>query len=79
MRKILLFALFCAQWFAVVKAEAPDEESDQTLENLLPESASDISIYRWALLDGKDETKTSYMPQRFYELLTPPRESGTPC
>ena len=28
-----------------------------------------VSIYRWTLLDGTDETKTSYMPQRFCELL----------
>ncbi|MBO4642258.1 MAG: fasciclin domain-containing protein, partial [Bacteroidaceae bacterium] len=50
-------------------SKAPDEEPDQTIENLLPESASDISIYRWAQLDGTDETKTSYMPQRFHEQL----------
>ena len=69
MKKTLIFALFFVQWFDVVKAETPDEEPYQTLENLLPESASDISIYRWTLLDGTDETKTSYMPQRFCELL----------
>ena len=69
MKKTLIFALFFVQWFDVVKAETPVEEPYQTLENLLPESASDISIYRWTLLDGTDETKTSYMPQRFCELL----------
>ena len=70
MKKTLIFALFFVQWFDVVKAETPDEEPYQTLENLLPKSATDLSIYRWALLDGADETKPSYMLQRFYEQLS---------
>ena len=69
MKKTLLLTFFLVQCFAVVKAETSGERPDQTIENLLPESASDISIYRWALLDGTDETKASYMPLRFYELL----------
>ena len=40
------------------------------MPDILPESATDLSIYRWALLDGADETKPSYMPQRFYEQLS---------
>ncbi len=40
------------------------------LPDILPESATDLSIYRWALLDAADETKPSYMPQRFYEQLS---------
>ncbi|MBR6048090.1 MAG: leucine-rich repeat domain-containing protein [Bacteroidaceae bacterium] len=40
------------------------------LPDILPKSATDLSIYRWALLDGADETKPSYMPQRFYEQLS---------
>ena len=40
------------------------------LPDILPESATDLSIYRWVLLDEADETKPSYMPQRFYEQLS---------
>ena len=60
---LTMLMLLCIGHLMIVKAVTSTADSNQALVSVLPET-SDISIYRWAMLDSL------YMPQPFLESLT---------